>query len=178
MNLKKILGFGRTAGNGSESGKAEDKAACSMDKGGSEILSKECIRLGLPSTDKAEAIRHAGRLLVDGGYVEEEYIAAMLLREEDLSTYMGNGVAIPHGINEAKGKIKKTGISVLQYPEGIDFGSEKAYLVIGLAGAGKEHLTILSNLASIMGDEDIVTEIRRTRDIDYVHRLFTQSSGA
>lgn len=137
------------------------------------MLHKDNIRIGLASVTKEEAIKMAGQILVDGGYVEPEYIDAMLLREEDLSTYIGNGTAIPHGVNEAKKRIKKTGISILQFPDGIDYGEEKVYLMIGIAGVGNEHLTILSNLAEILEDENKVKDLTTTEDIDYVYKQFT-----
>ncbi len=140
-----------------------------------EVLSKNNIKVGLRVADKYEAIRMAGRLLVEGGYVDENYIDAMIRREDDLSTYMGNGVAIPHGVGRAKEFIKKSGLVVLQFPEGIDFGEEKAYLVIGIAGVGDEHLNILSNIATIIGeDENTVSILRDTEDVDYIYKTFTE----
>ena len=115
----------------------------------------------------------AGQILVDSDYVEPEYIDAMLKREEDLSTYIGNGTAIPHGVSEAKKRIKKTGISVLQFPDGIDYGDEKVYIMIGIAGVGNEHLLILSNLAELLEDESKVAELRKTTDVDFVYKQFT-----
>lgn len=120
-----------------------------------------------------EAIRLAGQILVDSGYVEVEYIEAMLQRERDLSTYIGNGTAIPHGISEAKKRIKKTGICVLQFPEGIQYGEETVYIIIGIAGVGNEHMLILSNLAEILEDESKVLELRTTTQIDYMYKQFT-----
>jgi len=138
------------------------------------VLSKKNIKLGLKSVSKTEAIQMAGQLLVDGGYVDPEYIEAMLQREEDLTTYIGNGAAIPHGVSEAKEKIHRTGISILQFPEGVDFGEGIAYLVIGIAGMGNEHLMILSNLAEILEEESKVEELRKTTDIDYMYKQFTR----
>ncbi len=173
MKLKNLFKLGRAT----EEKAANDKGAnnsvektCIEEK---QILKKENIKLGLKTISKTEAIMLAGSLLVNGGYVDESYIDAMLQREEDLSTYIGNGVSIPHGVNEAKASIKKTGIAVLQFPEGVDFGEGTAYLVIGIAGVGKEHLSILSNLAVIMDEEEIAEELKTTRDVEYVQELFT-----
>jgi len=138
------------------------------------VLQRKNIRLGLRSVDKVDAIKMAGRLLVESGYVMEDYIQAMIQRENDLSTYIGNGVAIPHGVGSAKTQIKKTGISILQFPEGIDFEEGIAYLVVGIAGVGNEHLMILSNLASIMEDETTADEMGKTQDVEYIYRLFTK----
>ncbi|WP_378956560.1 PTS mannitol transporter subunit IICBA [Pelosinus sp. sgz500959] len=138
------------------------------------ILRKSNILLGLKTMDRDEVIRMAGRLLHEGGYVNEEYIEAMIERENDLTTYIGKGIAIPHGVGKAKENIKKSGMVVLQFPEGISFGEEKAYLVIGIAGMGNEHLSILSNIATAINDEDdsIVEVLRTTTDVDYIYNLF------
>lgn len=144
---------------------------------GNTVLSKENIKLNLNSVDKYEAIKMAGKLLVDSGCVDENYIEAMIERENDLSTYIGNGVAIPHGVGKAKELIKKSGIVVLQFPEGVDFGEEKAYLVIGIAGVGDEHLEILSNIATVIGegDEDKIQKLKTTKDVNYIYEIFTAS---
>lgn len=97
----------------------------------------------------------------------------MLQREEVAFTYMGNGVAIPHGIGEAKAAIERSGIVVTQYPEGVDFDGEKAYLVIGLASAGDEHLQILSRIAEALEDEAAVQRLARTTDPEEIYRVFT-----
>lgn len=140
------------------------------------VLQKENIRLGLKSMSRNEAIRLAGELLYNSGYVEKEYIEAMLERENDLTTYIGKGIAIPHGVGKAKGYIKKSGMVVLQFPEGVVFGEETAYLVIGIAGAGNEHLSILSNIATVIDTEeaDKLTKLRTTNDADYLYDLFMQ----
>jgi len=144
----------------------------------SKILQKKNIKLGLESTDKYTAIKMAGRLLYESGYVEEEYIDAMVQREDDLSTYIGKGIAIPHGVGEAKKNIKKTGMVVLQFPEGVLFEEDLAYLVIGIAGVGNEHLAILSNIAiAIEGEDDTITNmLKSTKDVEYIYNLFTVKS--
>lgn len=132
------------------------------------IIVKEGIVLGqLPET-KEEAIAKAGELLVKLGYVDESYIPAMLEREKLVSTYMGMGVAIPHGTSQAKGTVKKSGIVCLQYPHGVYFGSEKAQLIFGIAGVGDEHLEILANICTMLEDEKILEELKTTKDIDWV----------
>jgi len=139
------------------------------------ILRKSNILLGLKSMERDEAIRLAGSILHKSGYVEEEYIEAMIERERDLTTFIGKGLAIPHGVGRAKENIKKSGMVVLQFPEGILFGDEVAYLVIGIAGVGNEHLNILSNIATAINmddTDDIVEVLRRTTDLEYIHNLF------
>ena len=137
---------------------------------GEGILEKRNIKVGLKNHKKADAIDLAGELLFKSGYVSEEYTEAMHRREEVLSTYIGNGVAIPHGDKISKDKIKKSGIVVLQYPEGIDYGNgDIAYLVIGIAGRDKEHLNILSDLANILEDKEIVDKLIKTKDSNEIY---------
>ena len=138
------------------------------------ILNKNNIVLGLESVSKEEAIKRVGEILAKEGYVKEEYIQAMFEREEIVSTYIGMGVAIPHGVGEAKKEVKKSGIAVLQYPNGIKFGDEVAYLVVGIAGVGDEHLTILSNIAMSLEDEGLVEKLRKTYDVNDILKVFNK----
>ncbi len=143
---------------------------------GSSILKKDNIKLGLPSVDKVSAIKMAGQLLVDSDYVDLEYIDAMLEREEQLSTYIGNGVAIPHGVGKAKECIKKSGIVVLQFPNGVSFDGQLAYLVIGIAGVGNEHLDILSNIATALEDEKQMEFLKNTEAVEDIYSIFTNTN--
>lgn len=136
------------------------------------ILSEKNIVLGLESESKEEAIKRAGNLLVNGGYVKESYVDAMLEREEVVSTYIGMGVAIPHGIGVAKREIKSSGIVVLQYPNGVDFGEELAYLVVGIAGVGDEHIEILSNIAISLEDMELVERLKKTKSEGEILEVF------
>ena len=138
------------------------------------ILKKNNRVLGVESVSKEEAIKRAGEILAKEDYVKEEYIQAMLEREEIVSTYIGMGVAIPHGVGEAKKEVKKSGIAVLQYPNGIKFGDEVAYLVVGIAGVGDEHLTILSNIAMSLEDEGLVEKLRNTYDVNDILKVFNK----
>ena len=92
----------------------------------------------------------------------------MLEREKLVSTYMGMGVAIPHGTSQAKGTVKKSGIVCLQYPQGVYFGSEKAQLIFGIAGVGDEHLEILANICTMLEDEKVLEKLKTTKDVDWV----------
>lgn len=124
------------------------------------ILSKDNVILHANVKNKKEAIELAGKLLVQGNHVTEEYIDKMMEREESLTTYIGNGVAIPHGTNDSKQWIRSTGISIVQIPDGVDFGNgNTAYLVIGIAAVGDEHLEIISNIAIICSEEENVRKI-------------------
>ena len=136
------------------------------------VLKKEGIKTGLKSVDKETAIRAAGQLLCDLGFANEDYIQAMVDRENMVSTYMGMGVAIPHGTSSAKETVKKSGIVVMQYPEGVDFGDEKAYLVIGIAGVGDEHLEILGNIVASLEDEELLETLKKNADVDTIMKTF------
>ena len=133
-----------------------------------QVIIADGIKLGQKPVTKEEAIQAAGELLVKLGYVDESYVDAMQEREKLVSTYMGMGVAIPHGTTQAKGTVKKTGIVFLQYPEGVDFGSEKAQLVFGIAGIGDEHLDLLSKLCNLLEDPALLETLKTTDDVEWV----------
>ena len=115
------------------------------------ILKESNILLNQEFTSKYDAIRVAGQLLVDNGYVEKEYIEKMIEREDMLSVYIGNFIAIPHGTEDAKKFVNKSGISVIQVPNGVNFDGSSddklVTMVFGIAGIGNEHLDILSKIA-------------------------------
>ena len=144
-----------------------------------QILMKSNIIINRASVSMEEAIIHAGSLLVESGYVEDGYINGMLAREKKFSTYIGNGVAIPHGENEVKELIKASGIVVVQYPNGVSFGDGKlAKIVIGIAGMGNEHIQILANIAEAIEDEQVLADIVNTNDVDTIYRLFSSEDKA
>lgn len=133
------------------------------------IISKDRISLQASAADKTDAIRQAGQLLVQSGCVLPPYIEGMLAREQSMSTSLGNGVAIPHGVYENRDHILKTGLSVLQLPSGVDWGEgEMVYLVIGIAASGDEHVGVLSNLAEVVDDENNLNELLHATDPDVI----------
>ncbi len=136
------------------------------------VLNEKNVVLNLDSVSKEDAIVMCGEKLVENGYVNENYIQGMLDREKLMTTFMGMGVAIPHGVNEAKKEIKKSGIVVLQFPNGIDFDGELAYLMIGIAGVGDEHLEILSNIAMVL-DDDLTERLKDTDSKTEIIDAFT-----
>lgn len=143
-----------------------------------QILMKSNIVINKASVSMEEAIVHAGELLVNSGYVEAGYVEGMLAREKKFSTYIGNGVAIPHGENEVKDLIKSSGIVVVQYPEGVSFGEGKlAKIVIGIAGMGNEHIQILANIAEAIEEQSVLDEIVNTNDVDMIFRLFSSEDS-
>lgn len=141
-------------------------------------LSIDNIAVGLASESKEEAIRRVGEMLVAAGYAEPPYIDAMFEREQQVTTYLGNGVAVPHGTNEAKGAVIKTGVVICQYPQGVQFGDDpedKAKLLIGIAAKSDEHLTVLSNLAGVLEDKVALTRLTTKPDAEYIRDRLTMS---
>lgn len=134
------------------------------------ILSKKRIQLNAVATDRTDAIRKAGDLLVQSGCVSPEYTEGMLMREESMSTYLGSGVAIPHGVYENKDHVLQTGISVLQLPQGVEWdeGGEPVFLVIGIAASGDEHVGVLASLAEAIEDEAVLNELIHATDADVI----------
>ena len=133
------------------------------------ILQPGNIRIGLPAEPKEEAIRRAGELLVAGGYARPEYVDAMLRREKLATTCLGMGLAIPHGTSDAKERVLRSGIVVLQYPDGVDFDGEKAHLIVGIAGVGDEHLEILARLSASFEDEELLQRLMTATDPQVIY---------
>lgn len=133
------------------------------------ILQPGNIRVGLPAEPKEEAIRRAGELLVAGGYARPEYVDAMLRREELATTCLGMGLAIPHGTSDAKERVLRSGIVILQYPDGVDFDGEKAHLIVGIAGVGDEHLEILARLSASFEDEELLQRLMTATDPQVIY---------
>lgn len=130
-----------------------------------EVLCENNILLNVKSETKNEAIKKVGNLLAQNGYVDEKYIEGMIKRNDDISTYIGNGVAIPHGMNEYIKYIKYSGIVIAQYPEGVDFGNNNmAYLVIGIAGKNDDHMNILSKIAIVCQYKENVKKLVESND--------------
>ena len=122
-------------------------------------INESQIKFGQNIVSKDEAIRTAGQVLLENGFVSKEYINSMIKKEETDITYIGNGVAIPHGRYEDRQYIQKSGISVIHYPEGIDYNNELAYLVIGIAANDDDHIEILQELAIKLSDESYVISL-------------------
>lgn len=140
----------------------------------SQLLSREAVITGLPSVSKTEAIQFVGSLLAERGHVSELYVKAMHEREETVSTFLGNGVAMPHGTFESRDDIKSTGIVVAQYPEGVDWEVGTAHLVIGLAAVGDDHVAILSHMAEVLQDEDVASELWTTTDQEHLYQTLSK----
>lgn len=150
---------------------ALDRLLESLKGGNHEVLAKDNILTGLKTESKDDAILRAGHLLEQKGYVQKGYADAMLKRENESTTYMGMGIAIPHGTDEAKKDIIRSGIVILQYPEGVDFGDEKAYLIAGIAGKGDEHIEILASLGETFEDEDKLKALMSAEDPNTIYNI-------
>ena len=146
----------------------EAEKSPSEDEANPMVMVKEGIKLGQKSVSKEEAIEAAGNLLYELDYVEKDYIEAMQERERTVSTYLGMGVAIPHGTGDAKNKVKKTGIVLVQYPDGVDFGDEKAQLVFGIAGIGNEHLELLGKITQVIDNQDNIETLKTAGNVQDV----------
>ncbi len=138
-----------------------------------QVMIADGIKLNQTPGTKEEAIQAAGELMCKLGYVDASYVDAMQEREKLVTTYMGMGIAIPHGTTQAKGTVKKTGIVLLQYPEGVPFGDEKANLVFGIAGIGDEHLDLLAKICEVLEDETVLEEMKTTNDVEWILKQLT-----
>lgn len=129
-------------------------------------LPENNIHIAAQATDKQQAIEMAAAALEQAGYVERGYLQGMLDRERQTSTFLGNGIAIPHGTLETRSLVKNTGVAVFQFPQGIEWGEgNKAYVVIGIAARSDEHLTLLRQLTHVLGDEDTAATLATLNDV-------------
>ena len=128
--------------------------------------------------DKWDALRQSGALLEELGAVDEGYAAAILEREGQISTYMGEGVAIPHGTDAARALVRRTALGFLQYPDGVDWDGETVYLCIPIAASGDEHVGVLSALAEILVDDDSAAALRTATNVETVLALLNPGGRA
>ncbi|MEZ9705716.1 PTS mannitol transporter subunit IICBA [Vibrio breoganii] len=128
-------------------------------------LSNDNIFLGMQAKTKEEVIKFAGEQLVKLGNVRPEYVDGMLAREELVSTYLGESIAVPHGTIEAKQYVESTGIVFCQFPEGIQWGEDEddvAKMVIGIAAQGDEHIQVITAITNSLDDEKAVELLKTT----------------
>lgn len=138
-----------------------------------DILARSSVRLGLPSMTKAEAIRLCGQVLVEAGAATPDYIDGMFAREEQVSTFLGEGVAIPHGTNDSRQYISAAALGFLQFPDGIDWDGNQVKLCIPIASASDDHLEILSSLAGVLMEPEAAERLRTTNSIEEVLELLS-----
>jgi mannitol PTS system EIIA component len=137
----------------------------------SDILALSQIKVPGAAMSKDEAIREAGQLLVDAGAVSPEYVDAMFEREKSVSTYMGNYLAIPHGTNEAKDTIARSGLSVVRYDQPIDWDGNEVRFAVGVAGVNNGHLEILNKIAIVFSDTDEVDKLLAAGSAEELYQL-------
>jgi len=132
------------------------------------VLGRDAIRLAQQATDKWDALRQAGALLEEIGAVDEGYAAAILEREGQISTYMGEGVAIPHGTDQARALVRRTALGFIQYPDGVTWDDETVYLCIPIAASDDKHVEVLSALAGVLVEPGSAAALRAATDVDDV----------
>jgi len=143
-----------------------------------KLFKRENIYLGLKRTDKESALRRAGEILAEKGYVEEGYINSILEREKIASTYLDYGISLPHCTGDGIKYIKTSGIVILQYPYGIDYGNGKTvYLIVAIASIKNRHIDVLSKLSELLDDPKIAEQLSTTVDIDEVYQCFLNLEG-
>ena len=129
-------------------------------------LSAKNIRLNGSAANKEEAIKQVAAGLVANNHVAEGYADGMFAREQQTSTFLGNGIAIPHGTLDTRHLVQETGVQIIQFPQGVQWGyGNTAYVVIGIAAKSDEHLTLLRQLTTVLSDEDAAAELAKTQDI-------------
>ncbi|UXS22336.1 PTS sugar transporter subunit IIA [Staphylococcus delphini] len=141
------------------------------------LLRDENILLNQSISTQEEAIEKAGQLLVDSGVVKAGYVQAMKDREQIVSTFMGNALAIPHGTDEAKNEVIASGLSLLQIPEGLDWNGEEVKVVIGIAGKDGEHLDLLSQIAITFSEEENVDKIVNAASPLAIRQVFEEADA-
>lgn len=163
----------RKTNGGAGAAPVEEAAAPASDAPGDDVLPLSSIVLSGTGNTASAAIDEAGGLLVTAGAVEPGYVTAMHEREKSVSTYMGNGLAIPHGTNDAKTAIRKTGISFVRYAEPIDWNGKPAEFVVGIAGAGNDHMALLTKIAHVFLDKEQVARLRAATSAEEIRAVLT-----
>ncbi|WP_315070243.1 PTS sugar transporter subunit IIA [uncultured Microbacterium sp.] len=138
------------------------------------VLTPEQVRIHPGGASRDEALQEATDILVAAGAVTPAYVDAMRQREETVSTFMGNGLAIPHGTNDAKDTILASALSVVRYDGGVDWSGDPATFVIGIAGVGDEHLEILSRIAILFSEEDDVARLSAAQAPEELYALLSE----
>jgi phosphocarrier protein FPr len=142
-------------------------------------LSQQDIHLGAAASDKQDAIRQVAAALTQAGRVSEGYVDGMLARELQTSTYLGNGIAIPHGTTDTRDLVLDTGVQVFQFPQGITWGEgQTAYVVIGIAARSDEHLGLLRQLTHVLSDDSVADRLAKTDSAEELRSLLMGEKNA
>jgi mannitol/fructose-specific phosphotransferase system IIA component len=135
------------------------------------VLTADAVRLGLTAADKEDALRQCGEVLVEIGAADAAYVDAILERERSVSTYMGEGFAIPHGTDASREHIKRAALAFLQFPDGVDWNGKECVVCIAIASRTDEHIGILQSLAMVLSDKDSAARLREATNVDEVLEL-------
>ncbi|HEX2356390.1 MAG TPA: PTS sugar transporter subunit IIA [Micromonosporaceae bacterium] len=135
------------------------------------LLDRRAIRLAERATDRDDAIRRCGDVLVELGAVTPEYSESMLERERSVPTFMGEGVAIPHGTLAGKDAVLRDALAVLKFPEGVDWDGNPVTVCVAIAVRGDGHLALLAELAQVLLDPDRARALREATEPDEVLEL-------
>lgn len=137
------------------------------------VLRADGISLGRTAVDKWDAVRQTGAVLLQLGAADDGYVAAMLEREGSVSTYIGEGVAIPHGTDAGRALVRRTTLSFLTFPDGVDWDGEDVRVCVGIAATGDEHVSVLSGLAQVLMEADSAERLRTATDPQEVLALLS-----
>ena len=136
-----------------------------------ELLAEASIHLDASATSRDDAIRQAGQTLLDAGAIDPSYIDAMIARENSVSTFMGEGVAIPHGTLAGKDSVLKDALSLIRFPDGVDWDGNDVRLAFGIAAKGGGHIALLSQLATVLMDPEKAEALRDATTVEQVYAL-------
>lgn len=142
-----------------------------------ELLAAVSINLDATATSRDDAIRQAGAGLLAAGAINEAYVDAMIDRENSVSTFMGEGVAIPHGTLAAKDSVKSDALSLVRFPHGVDWDGNDVRLAFGIAAQGNGHIALLSQLATVLMDPEKAEALRSSTTIEQVYALLESDDG-
>ncbi len=143
----------------------------------SALLETGAIRLHCTAVNRDDAIRQCGQVLVEIGATDPTYMAAMLARERSVSTYVGEAVAIPHGTLAGKDAVRRDALAVLRFPDGVDWDGNRVNLCVAIAARGDGHVTLLSELATVLLDPDSAAALRDATDPATVLRLLRKDTS-
>ncbi len=142
------------------------------------VLTPDAVKLGLKAASKQDAIKQCADVLVAIGAAGPEYLDGIYAREEQISTYMGEGFAIPHGTNESRAHIHKASLAFLQFPDGVDWNGHQVVVCIPIASNSDEHIGILSSLAGVLSDPDSAEKLRSATSVDEVLALLAPEDAS
>lgn len=142
-------------------------------------LSVNDINIGAAAPNKQNAIEQVASALTKAGYTKSGYVEGMLERENQAPTFLGNGIAIPHGTTKTRSQVLKTGFAVFQFPQGIDWGDNQiAYIVIGIAAQSDEHLALLRQLTRVISDQNIAQSMANADSAETLRSLLMGENQA